>query len=160
MLRYATLTADGVTPAQAMRTASVDMPPPQAAGQGVDQVDPAVRYRVAVHAALDTALAAAVLADSSWPALGAALDLAGTDAGTNPVQLLADVAGQRNLTPARNPAAVLRYRLDPTPTPGDVLAANYPVAVADAQPRRTATGGAGRPDRPAQTQTRSRSRRR
>lgn len=155
MLRYDTLVFEGVTPAQAMRTASVDMP--QAAGQEAEPAAPEVRYRAAVHAALDANLADAVLADTSWPALAGALDLAAADAGTDPVRLLADVAAQRELGTASHPASVLRYRLNPTPNPAQVLAVNYPQAISDTEPRQGKQSAAYRP---APAQTRSRSRRR
>ena len=90
------------------------------------------RYAPVVRQALEADLAEAVLRDKAWPALAMALRAA-EHAGTEPVRLLQQVAGERELGSAKYPAQVLNLRLTHRDaTAADVVANSFPVPIGHA----------------------------
>ncbi len=90
------------------------------------------RYADAVNAALPPEIAAAVLADQAWPRLAEALERA-EHGGANAADLLATVAGKREIDTAKSTALVLTHRVDHH-TPEDAATAASP---ADNRPPTT-----------------------
>ena len=100
------------------------------------------RYAPIVRDVLHAELADLVLHDQAWPALAGALASA-EQLGAQPADLLAAVAGERELASAKSLAEVLTFRVQKhqvptqagpprTPTAADLAATSYPTAVAAA----------------------------
>ena len=97
-------------PAAPQQPAGPDPAPAQDA-PGPATVPAQQRYTAAVNAALPPDVAAAVLADTAWPRLAEALERA-EQGGANAGDLLATVAGQREIDSAKSKALVLTHRVD------------------------------------------------
>jgi len=100
------------------------------------------RYAPVVRDVLHAELADLVLHDQAWPALAGALASA-EQLGAQPADLLATVAGERELASAKSPAGVLSFRLQQhlvpaqagpprNPTAADLAAISYPTPLAAA----------------------------